>query len=184
MRDAIYIAIIAILCAIILSDQREVDEFVEIHDTVRVYMPAPISSSSQAFKVPLSWVIFPEREESPTDDAGVADSVVVEIERKTYADSLFSAEISGPRIGQLGPKLENITIYRDILTLPPRSTKRVEVGACAGALLKGRDADLWAGIEVRRVVGRFAYGGAVGYSLSGSPFVEARASFRIFEVKK
>lgn len=184
MRDAIYIAIIAILCAIILSDQREVEEFVEIRDTVRVYMPAPTSSSSQPVKVPLSWVIFPERDEVPTDDVGVADSVVVEIERKTYADSLFSAEISGPRIGQLGPKLENITIYRDILTLPPRSTKRVEVGACAGALFHGGDADLWAGIEVRRVVGRFSYGGAVGYSLSGSPFVEARASFRIFEVKK
>lgn len=37
--------------------------------------------------------------------------VAIDIERKVYQDSTFKATISGPRIGEYGPNLDDINIY-------------------------------------------------------------------------
>lgn len=43
--------------------------------------------------------------------------VAIDIERKTYQDNTFKATISGPRIGNYGPNLDDISIYSKTETI-------------------------------------------------------------------
>jgi hypothetical protein len=51
--------------------------------------------------------VYMDREVTKVDSVKVA----IDIERKVYQDSTFKATVSGPRIGEYGPILDDINIY-------------------------------------------------------------------------
>jgi hypothetical protein len=51
--------------------------------------------------------IYVDREIIVTDSV----KVPIDIERKIYQDSTFKATVSGPKIGEYGPNLDDINIY-------------------------------------------------------------------------
>jgi hypothetical protein len=83
-------------------------------DTVYKNKPVPYKVET----VEIKYVYLPS-EPSPPDtvyidrEIIVTDSVkvAIDIERKVYQDSTFRATISGPRIGEYGPILDDINIY-------------------------------------------------------------------------
>lgn len=91
-------------------------------DTASYDKPAPDTVE----KITTVYIKVPERVTTPKDD--VVDSVSVEvverdssevavdIERKVYEDERYKATISGPRIGEYSPVLENIDIYTETET--------------------------------------------------------------------
>lgn len=73
--------------------------------------------------------VYMDREVIITDSTKVA----IDIERKVYQDNTFKATVSGPRIGEYGPILENINIYsrteiRTIEKSPPFITPYISFG--------------------------------------------------------
>lgn len=71
---------------------------VETVETKYVYLPSePIPRDT----------VYMDREIVIVDSVKVA----IDIERKTYQDSTFKATISGPRIDNYGPTLDDISIY-------------------------------------------------------------------------
>lgn len=88
-------------------------------DTIHINKPEP----NKVETVETKYVYLPS-EPSPPDtvyidrEIRVVDSVkvAIDIERKTYQDSTFKAIISGPRIGDYGPILDDINIYSKIET--------------------------------------------------------------------
>lgn len=83
-------------------------------DTVYKEKPVPYKVET----VETKYVYLPS-EPTPPDtvymnkETAIVDSVkvAIDIERKTYQDSTFKATISGPRIGDFGPNLDDISIY-------------------------------------------------------------------------
>ena len=83
-------------------------------DTVYKEKPVPYKVET----VETKYVYLPS-EPTPPDtvymnkETAIVDSVkvAIDIERKTYQDSTFKATISGPRIGNYGPNLDDINIY-------------------------------------------------------------------------
>ena len=71
---------------------------VETIKTEYVYLPSEPSPPD---------TVYMDREVIKIDSVKVA----IDIERKTYQDSTFKATISGPRIGEYGPILDDISIY-------------------------------------------------------------------------
>lgn len=65
---------------------------------------------------------------------GGGDSVeiTVPVEHKQYGDSTYRAQISGPRIGTLGPSLDWIDIYNRTTTRQQTITKRNRFAVTAG----------------------------------------------------
>lgn len=83
-------------------------------DTTYIEKPVPYKVET----VETKYVYVPSKPSPPDtvyiDREGVKiDSVKVatDIERKVYQDSTFKATISGPRIGEYGPNLDDINIY-------------------------------------------------------------------------
>lgn len=83
-------------------------------DTVYKEKPVPYKVET----VETKYVYLPS-EPTPPDtvymnrETAIVDSVkvAIDIERKIYQDSTFKAIISGPRIGNYGPNLDDISIY-------------------------------------------------------------------------
>lgn len=71
---------------------------VETVETKYVYLPSEPSPPD---------TVYIDREIIVTDSVKVA----IDIERKVYQDSTFRATVSGPRIGEYGPILDDISIY-------------------------------------------------------------------------
>lgn len=71
---------------------------VETIETKYVYLPSEPTHPD---------TVYIDREVIKIDSVKVA----VDIERKTYQDSTFKATISGPRIDNYGPNLDDISIY-------------------------------------------------------------------------
>ena len=71
---------------------------VETVETKYVYLPSEPTPPD---------TVYIDREIIVTDSVKVA----IDIERKVYQDSTFRATISGPRIGEYGPILDDISIY-------------------------------------------------------------------------
>lgn len=71
---------------------------VETVETKYVYLPSEPTPPD---------TVYIDREVIIIDSVRVA----IDIERKTYQDSTFKATISGPRIGNYGPNLDDISIY-------------------------------------------------------------------------
>ena len=83
-------------------------------DTTYIEKPVPYKVETVKTKY-----VYLASEPSPPDtvymnrETVIVDSVkvAVDIERKTYQDSTFRATVSGPRIGEYGPILDDISIY-------------------------------------------------------------------------
>ena len=71
---------------------------VETIETKYVYLPSEPSPPD---------TVYMDREVVIRDSVKVA----IDIERKVYQDSTFRATVSGPRIGEHGPILDDISIY-------------------------------------------------------------------------
>ena len=71
---------------------------VETVETKYVYLPSEPTPPD---------TVYIDREIIVTDSVKVA----IDIERKVYQDSTFRATVSGPRIGEYGPILDDISIY-------------------------------------------------------------------------
>lgn len=71
---------------------------VETVETKYVYLPSEPSPPD---------TVYIDREVIKVDSTKVA----IDIERKVYQDSTFKATVSGPRIGEYGPILDDISIY-------------------------------------------------------------------------
>jgi hypothetical protein len=71
---------------------------VETVETKYVYLPIEPTPPD---------TVYIDREIIVTDSVKVA----IDIERKVYQDSTFRATVSGPRIGEYGPILDDINIY-------------------------------------------------------------------------
>lgn len=71
---------------------------VETVETKYVYLPSESTPPD---------TVYVDREIVIVDSVKVA----IDIERKTYQDSTFKATISGPRIDNYGPNLDDISIY-------------------------------------------------------------------------
>lgn len=183
MRDIIYIAIIVILSLALFThrDTPPPEQVVRV-DTTISYTPLPALSqklSSQIVKLPR--VLFVERRDTVTERVVDTVSVEVDIEKRIYRDSLYELTISGARVGDYRPTLDEIRVYscsttRTIQRWPDRWW---EIGATVGATYC-REGEMWGGLEVRRHSGRLSYGGVVGYATSGSPFIEVHASLTLF----
>lgn len=76
---------------------------IETVETKYVYLPS---------EPPITDTVYIDREVIVADSMRVS----VDIERKIYQDSTFRATISGPRIGEYGPILDDINIYSKIET--------------------------------------------------------------------
>ena len=195
-RDFVYLAIIAALLAVVFFRHRGADTpEEEITETVRTeeaafYRPDPIALDYHTARVVIPrWLFSVPEAQAPSEDL-TTDSVEVSvrIEERTYRDSTFEARISGPAIGNLRPTLDHIRTFgttREVVkTISATPTKWWEVRATARALYASDRADLWAGITADRHTGRWSYGAAVGYSLSGHPIAEIRAGYRLFGGEK
>lgn len=201
-RDTIYLIIIAGLLAFFLCrTQKEEGKEETFTETVRTdsatfYTPDPIALDYRTVKVQVPRWLFGNVSEVPTGSADdqeenfliTADSaqcadLAIAIETRQYRDSTYEAQVSGPAFGNYRPTLDWVRTYgttREItrtISVIPR--KWWEVRATAGAFYTPTHSDLWAGVSATRFSGRWNYGASVGCGLSGEPFVEVRAGFKI-----
>lgn len=191
-KDIYYIiAIVALLLLVAHFGRREEEVFQnEVKetrvDTIRVVQPVTnCNGFVPSVKVNIPTFVFVERKDSVVKDYLTTDSVTmnIDIEHKLYADSLCSAQISGPKVGDYGPTIDWIEVY-------PRSTTTTitrtefprnywEVWLNAGAIAS-KSPDLYAGEEARRVSGRWYYGAEAGYNLiDNSPFIRVKGGFKL-----
>ena len=112
---SILLIILLIITFILGRKSVDIPEVSTETKTNTVYKDKPVPYKVETVKT--EYVYLPS-EPSPPDTVYIdrevkTDSVKVpiDIERKIYQDSTFKAIISGPRIGEYGPKLDNINIY-------------------------------------------------------------------------
>lgn len=205
-RDFYYLSIITLLLAVIwynAADSEAPEEAtseVVRTDTTTFFRPDPITLDYRTARVEVPrWLFsvsenptgladdregnFPMTAEGSFPDSLQCAEIALSVETRIYRDSTYEAQVSGPAIGTLRPNLDYIRTFsttREItktISVIPR--KWWELRATAGAFYTPTHSDLWAGIEADRHVGRWSYGASVGYALSGSPYAEVRAGFRI-----
>lgn len=199
MRDILYIAIIGSLSFLLWkSCQHEpqiiTKEVIRV-DTVHVLQPLLSDHKPvEMVQVNLPRMIFvrPEGNGPNVDSTTLAsldsDSVRMQvfIEKRVYRDTSYEACVSGPVVGEYGPTLDylkftNSSTTTTIASMPP---KRTELTVEAGAFYTASGSDIWAGASLMRHSGRFVYGGSVGYTLSGSPYIEARCGITLWGGKR
>lgn len=141
------IGILACLAVVFIAGRKSVPELkperIEMWDTVRLEIPVPQIIE----KVHTKYVYLPS-EPQPADTVYVdreavrVDSVLVavDIERRVYQDSLYRATISGPRVADMHPSLDDIEIYskREVV-ITERQPKLIRpyVSACGWKDLVG-----------------------------------------------
>lgn len=128
MKNKIIILIFSILiclllvCSFILGRNSVVipDVKPEIKkETIKIEKPVPYKVE----KIKTEYIYLPKFNDSTTNNTTeeviTQDStkVSIDIERKIYQDSTFKATISGPKIGNYGPILEDIDIYNTTKTI-------------------------------------------------------------------
>lgn len=139
------IGILACLAVVFIAGRRSV-HIPEIgssvsYDTIRLEIPVPYTIE----KVNTKYVYLPPVPNEGDDDiidtpASDSTLVAVDIERRVYQDSSFRATISGPRIGEFHPILEDIEIYSKtntaVMERPVRFI-RPYISACGGKAILG-----------------------------------------------
>lgn len=121
-------------------------------DTVYYERPQPIATTSRPVTVNVPRILFApavvaenattgSSSEIPNNSGNVsemptssADSVAVElaIETRTYEDSLYRAQVSGPAVGSYRPTLDWIEVYNRTNTITRTKTKRNRFAVTAG----------------------------------------------------
>lgn len=131
----------------------DVGTVVETHiDTVYYERPRPIAVTSRPVTVNVPRILFApavvaenattgSSSEIPNNSGNVSDiptspvdSVAVEmaIETRTYEDSLYRAQVSGPAVGSYRPTLDWIEVYGRTQTITRTETKRHRFAVTAG----------------------------------------------------
>ncbi len=90
--------------------------------------PAPVvaenATAGSGSEIPDRCIPAPER----TDSVQIA----LEVQTRTYEDSLYRAQVSGPVVGELGPSLDWIEVYNRTQTITRTQTKRPRFALTAG----------------------------------------------------
>lgn len=105
-------------------------------DTVLYPKPEPariLSPSFASVKVPrLLFARDTIYETVVVPDGGDSVELTMPIEHKQYGDSTYRAQVSGPRVGALGPSLDWIETYNRTTTRQQTITKRSRFAVTAG----------------------------------------------------
>lgn len=151
MKQGFYSLILLLLLAgAFWLGQRSVRPVVETVETVRVDTiyrdrPVPVASTIRPVTISVPRLLFVQSDTTgtPAVDSdsietgipGTADSVAVElaIETRTYRDSLLTAQVSGPVVGDYRPTLDWYEVYCHTRTITNTVTKRSRFAVTAGA---------------------------------------------------
>ncbi len=130
--------------------QRSVRPTIETVETVRtdtIYRerPVPVAVTSRPITVNVPRLVFMRTDTDSATAAGIdsvetgipvtVDSVAAEIqiETRTYRDSLLTAQVSGPAIGEYRPTLDWYEVHSRTRTVTNTVTKRNRFAVTAGA---------------------------------------------------
>lgn len=69
---------------------------------------------------------------SPAPERADSVQIALEVQTRTYEDSLYRAQVSGPVVGELGPSLDWIEVYNRTHTITRTQTKRHRFALTAG----------------------------------------------------
>lgn len=103
------------------------------YDTMRVNVPVPYEVTRTEFRTLRLPVMLFAPADTVWRERTAVDSVEVEVsmERRTYQDSTYRAQVSGPAIGGLHPSLDWVEVYNRTTTIakkPNRWGLGVQVG--------------------------------------------------------
>ena len=105
-------------------------------DTVFYPKPEPVRVLPPTFaSVKVPRLLFAPRDTVPQiviADGPDSIEIPVTVERKEYGDSTYRAQVSGPRIGTLGPSLDWIETYDRTTTRQQTVTRRSRLALTAG----------------------------------------------------
>ena len=94
--------------------------------------PAPVvaenATAGSGSEIPDNSGSLSEIPTSPGDSVQIA----LEVQTRTYEDSLYRAQVSGPVVGELGPSLDWIEVYNRTQTITRTQTKRHRFALTAG----------------------------------------------------
>lgn len=151
MKQGFYSSILLLLLAgVFWLGRRSVRPVIETVETVRVDTvyndrPVPVAVTTRPVTVNVPRLVFMRADTSSAPAAGVdsvetgipvtVDSVAAEIriETRTYRDSLLTAQVSGPAIGEYRPTLDWYEVYSHTRTVTNTVTKRSRFAVTAGA---------------------------------------------------
>lgn len=151
MKQGFYSSILLLLLAgAFWLGRRSVRPVIETVETVRVdtiYQdrPVPVAVTSRPITVKVPRLVFMQTDTDGAPAAGVdsvetgipvtVDSVAAEIaiETRTYRDSLLTAQVSGPVVGEYRPTLDWYEVYGRTRTITNTVTKRNRFAVTAGA---------------------------------------------------
>lgn len=69
---------------------------------------------------------------SPAPERADSVQIALEVQTRTYEDSLYRAQVSGPVVGELEPSLDWIEVYNRTQTITRTQTKRPRFALTAG----------------------------------------------------
>ena len=105
-------------------------------DTVFYPKPEPVRVLPPTFaSVKVPRLLFAPRDTVPQiviADGPDSIEIPVTVEHKEYGDSTYRAQVSGPRIGTLGPSLDWIETYNHTVTRQQTITRRSRFALTAG----------------------------------------------------
>lgn len=167
MKAPVWIFVVVLLAGAFLLGRRSVAPVVETRETVRidtVYRdrPIPVASTTRPATINIPRIIFltsVERDmsEIPTDSSADSVAVEIQIETRTYRDSLLTAQVSGPVVGDYRPALDWYEVYSRTRTITQSVVKRhwFAVTAGIGAAYTPNGIQPVAGIQVGVVLWSF-----------------------------
>lgn len=149
-RAAASLLICFLLAGAFWLGRRSVLPTIETVETVRVDTiyrdrPVPVDVITRPVTVNVPRLVFMQADTSSAPAAAVdsvetgiprtADSVAMEvrIETRTYRDSLLTAQVSGPVVGDFHPTLDWYEVYGHTRTITNTVTKRSRFAVTAGA---------------------------------------------------
>lgn len=135
-------------------------------DTVFFESPRPFRVTEAAVAMQVPQMLFAPRDTIYKTVLVAQDSMQVEVPVRTleYRDSTYYARVSGPMVGELGPRLDWIETYNRTVTRTVMGRRNAwEIGPAAGAWFAPQGGGLWVGGQVRRNFGRLSLSGSLGY---------------------
>lgn len=183
MRATRYIFMILCFVSFLLFGYWLGHRAVKVTETVRIdsvfyEKPLPTKVSRSLARVSIPVVLY-----APADT--IQQTVLVSvgpdsarlqlaIERKEYRDSTYHAVVSGPAVGNYGPRLERIETYNRTITrtVTVRDPYRWEIGPAVGGYYSREGGGIWLGGQVRRSFGRLNLTASGGWKIHGGGFVQ------------
>lgn len=150
MKQLSYLFIIILPAVSFWLGRQSIRPVVETVETVRtdtIYQdrPVPVAVTSRPITVNVPRLVFMRTDTDSATAAGIdsvetgipvtVDSVAAEIqiETRTYRDSLLTAQVSGPAIGEYRPTLDWYEVHSHTRTVTNTVTKRNRFAVTAGA---------------------------------------------------